>query len=120
MHRRHCEPAPFALRQKAWDTVKPLHRYFTELSKVILVDDDEPKSLPDEKTNLVLIPCWEDERCDDTILTTLCDALLQHIPPTGDVRIHSAKVSAELAAAAAAMPKHIPKIVASQQTSNLH
>ena len=58
---------------------------------MILVDDDEPKSLPDERSNLVLVPCW-DQRPDDTILTTLCDSLLEHIPSDGDVRLHTAKV----------------------------
>lgn len=30
---------------KAWDTVKPLHKWFKDLSRVLLVDDDSYKVL---------------------------------------------------------------------------
>ena len=37
------QPAPLEVRQKAWDTCKPLSKYFKELSKIVLLDDDDYK-----------------------------------------------------------------------------
>lgn len=41
---------------KPWDTVKPLHRYFADLSRVLLVDDSPHKSLPAEAANMLVMP----------------------------------------------------------------
>jgi hypothetical protein len=105
LERRHCSAAPEEVRTKAWDTVKPLGKYFNRLDRIVLLDDDTYKSLPEERGNLVCMPCWDDTNADDTILATLVTALLQHIPLAGDVRLHTAAVSAALAAAAAAAVK---------------
>lgn len=43
LHRVHTQPAPpehIASGGKPWDTVKPLHRHFGRLHRVILMDDD--------------------------------------------------------------------------------
>ena len=43
--RSHTVPAP-QRGGKSWDTVKPLDRYFPDLRRVILVDDDHWKVSP--------------------------------------------------------------------------
>ncbi len=57
-------PGPPPLAQKLiaerggnpWDTVKPLQRYFADLSRVLLVDDSPHKSLPNEAANMLVMP----------------------------------------------------------------
>jgi hypothetical protein len=57
-------PWPLARLQKliverggnAWDTVKPLQRYFADLSRVLLIDDSPHKSLPAEASNMLVMP----------------------------------------------------------------
>jgi hypothetical protein len=48
------------------------------------------------------MPCWDDADDADSLLATLVAALLQHLPPAGDVRLHTAAVTAALADAAEA------------------
>jgi len=46
MTRAHTVAAPkhhVVSGGKAWDTVKPLHRWFSDVSRVIIVDDDAYK-----------------------------------------------------------------------------
>lgn len=67
---------------KEWDTVKPLGSYFEDLSRVILVDDSPHKSMPGEKSNMLIIPTWEGPSPtagkDCHVLKTLVDMLLYH------------------------------------------
>jgi len=79
---------------KPWDTVKPLGRYFTDLSRIILVDDSPHKSLPDEVANMLVVPAWSGPEIgwsDDGVIQTVVESLLQamksmHIQDTIDIR----------------------------------
>lgn len=61
----------------SWDTMKPLHPLFEDLSVVILFDDDAYKACPGEESNMVLVPSWEGEFADDKVLKVLVDLLLE-------------------------------------------
>ena len=46
LHRSHTVAAPMHHMEsggKQWDTVKPLHMWFKDVSRVLLVDDDSYK-----------------------------------------------------------------------------
>ncbi|GAB4814301.1 hypothetical protein N2152v2_001347 [Parachlorella kessleri] len=107
--REHCVPADKALIEarggKPWDTVKPLQRYFADLSRVLLVDDSPHKSLPAEAANMLVMPRWlgpaTSEGKADSVLPALVDALLNHAQAgASDVRAAAAVVTARLAALA--------------------
>ncbi|BDA48138.1 probable bifunctional polynucleotide phosphatase/kinase at N-terminal half [Coccomyxa sp. Obi] len=76
--RSHTEAAPdlhVLGGGNKWDTVKPLNKWFKDLSRVFLVDDDAYKAVPSEENNMIVVPCWESNE-DDTVLAALTDALL--------------------------------------------
>lgn len=99
LHRVHTEPAPqthMAAGGKAWDTVKPLHKYFKNLHRVILMDDDAYKALASEQGNMLHVPCWEGEDPQDQMIQHFVDTLLQvfgSLPPQADVREHTSLAS---------------------------
>jgi len=107
---------------KEWDTVKPLALHFggpAALGRVVLVDNDAHKALPDEAGNMLLVPTWDGPPpsqgdgaaalpCPDPdrVLLHLVDALLDPAtglaaPNVGDVRTRTAGVAARVAAATA-------------------
>jgi DNA polymerase sigma len=65
---------------KPWDTVKPLARYFQDLTQVILVDDSPHKSLPEEAANMLVMPVWAgpetESGVNDAALPALIDGLM--------------------------------------------
>ncbi|KAL4528093.1 hypothetical protein Ndes2437B_g00206 [Nannochloris sp. 'desiccata'] len=66
---------------KPWDTVKPLARYFEDLTQVVLVDDSPHKSLPEEAANMLVMPVWAGPETEngltDAALPALVDGLLE-------------------------------------------
>ena len=71
MSRGHTIGAPtdhVASGGKAWDTVKPLHMWFSDLSKVILVDDDAFKVPP-------VVQLWVHACMCNSNLLCCCDIL---------------------------------------------
>jgi len=98
LHRAHTRIAPQEHRSaggKAWDTVKPLACYFSKLDRVLLVDDDAYKATKGEESNMVLMPCWNEEP-DDTCIEQLVNALLNitdGMSETTDLRHYSQAVS---------------------------
>ena len=56
-------------------TVKPLGKYFTDMSKVILVDDVREKAAASEVCNLLVVPPWHEDP-DDQMLTVLTELLM--------------------------------------------
>eukprot|EP00884_Botryococcus_braunii_P016520 jgi/Botrbrau1/3551/Bobra.0078s0008.1 len=105
--RHHTVPAPSHHIQAGgnhWDTCKPLHKWFRGLHRVLLIDDDAYKALPDEAGNMVQMPCWNDEDEEDEVIARLVDVLLETFEeagPDGDVRHHSAHVTEALLEAGA-------------------
>jgi len=87
LHRKHCELASdLGISRpdgKPWDTVKPLAKYFEDLTKVVLIDDSSHKSIPGEEKQMVVIPSWDDDQSKpkDTALQTLVDCLLSSNKP---------------------------------------
>jgi non-canonical poly(A) RNA polymerase PAPD5/7 len=88
LHRKHCELASdlgiSRADGKPWDTVKPLAKYFEDLTKVALIDDSSHKSIPGEEKQMVVIPSWDDDQSkpNDTALQTLVDCLLSDSKPS--------------------------------------
>jgi len=66
---------------KPWDTVKPLARYFEDLTQVVLVDDSPHKSLPEEAGNMLVMPVWAgpdtESGLTDAALPALVNGLLE-------------------------------------------
>jgi len=110
---------------KVWDTVKPLAIHFggpESLGRVVLVDNDAHKALPDEAGNMLLVPTWDGPPGmmsagaagphppppdPDRVLLHLADTLLDPVAglageAVGDVRDRTAGVAARVAAASAA------------------
>lgn len=110
LHREHTLPmgdvgAHVAAGGKAWDTIKPLHLFFSRLHRTVVVDDDAYKAAPGEQANMVLVPRWEEDDPRDGMLEHIVDALLALADkvgddPEADVRPHTAAASAALAAIA--------------------
>lgn len=46
---------------RPWDTVKPLRKHFRDTSRVVLVDDDEYKSVEGERDHMLLVPPFPDD-----------------------------------------------------------
>lgn len=122
---------PFLLSQshvasggKEWDTVKPLACHFggsDSLGRVVLIDNDAHKAMPDEAGNMILVPTWDGPPPQtaggagasttpptdpDRVLLHLADALLDPekglaSPGLTDVRTRTAGIAARVAAAAA-------------------
>ena len=78
LNRDQCQICP-GLNGKAWDSNKPLAPLepYTgvPLERTILVDDDEHKSVPAEREQLLRCPLW-DGRGEDPVSEWLVDALL--------------------------------------------
>ncbi|DBA99939.1 TPA: hypothetical protein ACH3X1_013819 [Trebouxia sp. C0004] len=84
---------------KEWDTVKPLHKWFKHMHRVLLMDDDAYKAVPGEEANMILIHCWEEEEPEDMHLKYVVDILLAaytDLSEDVDVRNQSEKVSEAL------------------------
>ena len=71
LHRGQCVLAKTLGLQRpnanAWDTVKPLEKYFAgHPGGYVLVDDSPHKSIPGEQGSMVVVPEWEqsNETCD--------------------------------------------------------
>ncbi|GIL89115.1 hypothetical protein Vretimale_16148 [Volvox reticuliferus] len=104
LHREHTAPAPAGhvdAGGKAWDTTKPLGRYFSRLDRVVLVDDDSYKSIEGEEANMLVVPCWQEDDMDCPVLRLLCDLLVAQVASDRqsedpDVRRWTAIVSEEL------------------------
>ena len=91
---------------KAWDTVKPLKKYFPNLHRVLLFDDDQHKSLDAERDNLVLVPCWEDGNAGDNAIEIMVAALFKYLKEkTDDVRKISGRITKEI------FERFAPKII---------
>ncbi|KAL0046319.1 hypothetical protein WJX82_009128 [Trebouxia sp. C0006] len=101
-HRGHAAKAAGSLIEpgrKAWDTVKPLHKWFKHLHRVLLLDDDAGKAANGEAQNMILVHCWKDEEPEDMHLKLVVDTLLhtfQTIEISTDVRSKSSVVSEAL------------------------
>ncbi|GLC33747.1 hypothetical protein PLESTB_000111500 [Pleodorina starrii] len=118
LHREHTQPAPAGHLDaggNAWDTLKPLGRYFSRLDRVLLVDDDAYKSIAGEEANMLLVPCWQEHDVGCCVLRSLSELLLARVRTAAqpeeteqeaDVRRWTAALSAQLhgSAAAAASP----------------
>ena len=99
-------------RRAAHATVKPLARWFGDLSRVLLVDDEPDKSAPGEVRNLVRVPAWDGGRggggsgggpaCPALPALAVALATLVHaVGRSGDLREHTAEATAAVAAACA-------------------
>ncbi|KAK3233723.1 hypothetical protein CYMTET_56006 [Cymbomonas tetramitiformis] len=105
LSRDHCTAAPETHQGDAWDTVKPLHWWFEDLSRVLLIDNEAFKALEDEKDNLVLVPTWDEgDDAEDDVIPRLVDALLQAVPSDGD----RCDLRHYVATLCAAVPVHQP------------
>ena len=51
--------------------------------RVVLIDDDAHKALPQEQRNLVHVPCWEDDDWQGDPLEVLVQALEEVLGPLG-------------------------------------
>ncbi|KAL0018993.1 hypothetical protein WJX79_001369 [Trebouxia sp. C0005] len=104
LHRSHTEKVSADHVKgggKEWDTVKPLHKWFKHMHRVLLMDDDAYKAVPGEETNMILIHCWEDEEPEDMHLKYVVDILLAtytDLSEDVDVRDQSEEVSEALKA----------------------
>ena len=110
LYRDHTVPAPQghvaattgdASTAKAWDTVKPLGRWFSRLHRVVLVDDDAYKACPGEQPNMVRVPCWDDSERGCEVLQRLVEGVQQLLGPLADdgdadVRGVTAELSARM------------------------
>ncbi|GLI59676.1 hypothetical protein VaNZ11_001616 [Volvox africanus] len=104
LHRDHTAPAPAGhvdAGGNAWDTSKPLGRYFSRLDRVVLVDDDSYKSIAGEEANMLIVPCWQEDDMDCPVLRVLCELLVAQVTSEkqsedADVRRWTAIVSEEL------------------------
>ncbi|KAA6429781.1 MAG: P-loop containing nucleoside triphosphate hydrolase [Trebouxia sp. A1-2] len=102
LHRSHTEKVSADHVKgggKEWDTVKPLHKWFKHMHRVLLMDDDAYKAVPGEETNMISIHCWEDEEPEDMHLKYVVDILLAtytDLSEDVDVRDQSEEVSEAL------------------------
>ncbi|GIL68459.1 hypothetical protein Vafri_21736 [Volvox africanus] len=118
LHRDHTAAAPAGhvdAGGNAWDTSKPLGRYFSRLDRVVLVDDDSYKSIAGEEANMLIVPCWQEDDMDCPVLRLLCELLVAQVtsekqPEDADVRRWTAIVSEELqrVATKAVEPSSLP------------
>lgn len=90
---------------KPWDTVKPLGKYFEDLTQVVLVDDSPHKSLPEEASNMLVMPVWAGPDSihgqEDAALSALVEGLLAAVQAENggkiqDIRIIAAEISKTL------------------------
>ncbi|KAL0051579.1 hypothetical protein WJX82_010299 [Trebouxia sp. C0006] len=84
LHRSHTEKVSAEHVKgggKEWDTVKPLHKWFKHMHRVLLMDDDAYKAVPGEETNMILIHCWEEEEPEDMHLEQQSGADLTLVEP---------------------------------------
>lgn len=108
LHRSHTVKASashVAAGGKEWDTVKPLHKWFKHLDRVLLMDDDAYKAVPGEEANMIVIHCWEEEEPEDMHLKCVVDIMLivyKDLSRNVDVRAQSHQLSEALKAAVAA------------------
>lgn len=61
------------------------------------MDPDWLQAMKGEESNMVLVPCWDERDASDSCLALLVDALLGclgELGPEGDVRMHTAQISA--------------------------
>jgi len=99
-HRQHTCPVPEGHKQgptNAWDTCKPLNKWFKKLHRVVLIDDDLHKAYPGEEGNLVLMPQW-DEGASCNMIGSLVRVLQEEMgalsdSADSDVRLVTAIVS---------------------------
>ncbi|GMH39941.1 hypothetical protein BSKO_07845 [Bryopsis sp. KO-2023] len=84
---------------KRWDTMKPLGPLFSDLSKVILFDDDAYKAAKGEERNMVILPSWKLECPRDDVMVHLANILTEKLAnfQGGDVRRWTSTVTDELA-----------------------
>lgn len=99
LDRRACAQAPQNIHTKAWDTIKPLWPHFGRfepdgLARVVIVEDVTAKVVPEERRNLLHVPCWNEEQKDEII-----PALIQELigmQNANDLRHHTAAASMRL------------------------
>jgi hypothetical protein len=98
LHRGHCVSAPpDVLLKRKHETCKPLDKFFGEvpgpgLGRVILVDDNPDKSLPDETSNMLLVPAWVEGAPVDRVVEVLVEGLLAMDDTQPDIRAQIAVV----------------------------
>ena len=63
--------------KKVWDTVKPLSKWFRRLDRVILFDDDAHKACRGEESNMVKVPCWDDNDDKCQLIPELVESTLK-------------------------------------------
>jgi hypothetical protein len=102
LHRGHCVSAsPEVLLKRKHETCKPLHKFFGEvpgpgLGRVILVDDNPDKSLPDETTNMLLLLAWVEGAPVDRVVEVLVEGLLAMDDTQLDIRAQIAIVQQQV------------------------
>ena len=83
-HRQHTAPieggVAAAGERNAWDTVKPLSKWFRRLDRIVLFDDDAHKACPGEEANMVRVPCWDDSNEGCELLKELVETVMKVIP----------------------------------------
>ena len=87
---------------KPWDTVKPLGKYFEDLTQIVLVDDSPHKSLPEEASNMLVMPVWAGPETphglEDAALPALVEGLLGAVQAVqgenGDGKIQDIRIIA--------------------------
>jgi len=92
--RREADLVPPGIAEKPWSTVKPLKkRQFSNLKRVILLDDTRSKSVQGEEKNMLLVPTWGGKK-DDKVFKELERQLLAlPVDETVDVRTHTERIS---------------------------
>ena len=106
-----------------WDTVKPLGQYFSDKSRVLLIDDSPHKALPGEEDLMVSMPCWHGPDSahgqNDECLKVLVDSFLElhHKGETLTGADMAASVSARLALASPPAPRPSAMQVVPQETA---
>jgi hypothetical protein len=98
LHRGHCITAPpEVLLKRKHETCKPLAKFFGDgpgpgIGRVILVDDNPDKSLPDEAVNMLLVPAWVEGAPIDRVVEVLVEGLLAMDDTQPDIRAQIAVV----------------------------
>jgi len=107
--RQHCMSADSAGVErkdaKAWDTVKPIGRYFKDINKVVLIDDSPNKAIPGEERQMLNMPRWAGPELGkfDICLLKMVNRLLQ-MTDVKEGHLLAATASAELAREVAPPP----------------
>lgn len=94
---------------KPWDTVKPLKNLFSDISRVVLFDDDHWKAVQGEERNMVVVPCWKSENPQDKLIENLVQQVMGtfgNLPNRGDVRNYTRHLTDSLHPFRSPSPEH--------------